>query len=112
MEVTKLVQSEELQQKLLIGKFLIKLNTAIKAHKWFDGDNQFTFNDYNETSIATSTSTTSTSVNLERNSSPSHDLPLEDPNFYNSIQSVSSLLLHDRPGTVSLSLSLPFPSLT
>lgn len=89
VEVTKLVQSEELHQKLLIGKFLIKLNTAIRAHKWFDGDSRSTFHEYDDPKAA---------ANVTTNSLQPDTSNFDDPHYYDSIQSVSSLLLHERPG--------------
>lgn len=97
VEVTKLVQSEELEQKLLIGKFLIKLNTAIAAHKWFDGDCRDTYEDYAiEIKVGSQSATNSPRLVGE-------SLDLEDPETYKSILSVSSLLLYERPGNNYLS---------
>lgn len=69
----------------MIGKFLIKLNTAIVSHKWFDGDTrqmyEATFHDPKTAALK------SLSINLI------------DPEVYDSIPSVSYLLQHERPGT-------------
>jgi hypothetical protein len=94
VQVTKLVQSEELEQKLLIGEFLIKLNTAIAAHKWFDGDSRQTYEDYYD-EIKVGSQSAPSSPRLMGHRQP---LDLEDPETYESILSVSSLLLYQRPG--------------
>jgi hypothetical protein len=100
--VTKLVQSEELEQKLLIGKFLIKLNSAISAHKWFDGDSRQTYEDSSEIKVGSQsqplTPSAPTSPRHPDSQLEEESLDLEDAEAYESIPSVSSLLLHERPG--------------